>query len=70
MISSGNFGIRYSPQGAIFDGNGSMLFPSRDVLLYTLGFLSSVVATKLLSFLSPTMTFEIGQLSKIPFKVK
>lgn len=70
LISSGNFGIRYSPQGAIFDGNGSMLFPSRDVLLYTLGFLSSVVATKLLSFLSPTMTFEIGQLSKIPFKVK
>ena len=70
LISSGNFGIRYSPQGAIFDGNGSMMFPNHDVLLYTLGFLSSVVATELLSFLSPTMTFEIGQLSKIPFKVK
>lgn len=70
LISSGNFGIRYAPQGAIFDGNGSMMFPNHDVLLYTLGFLSSVVATELLSFLSPTMTFEIGQLSKIPFKVK
>lgn len=67
LISSGYFGIRYSPEGSIFDGNGSMMFPKKEDILYTLGFLSSKVTLSLLSFLSPTMTFEIGQLSKLPF---
>ena len=70
LISSGTFGIRYSPAGSIFDGNGSMVFPDHAILLYTLGVLSSKVATKLLSVLSPTLTFEIGQLSKLPFKLE
>lgn len=68
LISSANFGIRYSPQGAVFDGNGSMIFPGRDDIYYTLGFLASNVVTQLLSFLSATLTFEIGQLSKLPYK--
>lgn len=67
LISSGYFGIRYSPAGSIFDGNGSMMFPKKEDIFYTLGFLSSKVTISLLSFLSPTMTFEIGQLSKLPF---
>ena len=70
LISSGSFGIRYSPAGSIFDGNGSMMFPAHAILLYTLGVLSSKVTTKLLSILSPTLTFEIGQLSKLPFKLE
>lgn len=67
LISSGYFGIRYSPADSIFDGNGSMMFPKKEDIFYTLGFLSSKVTISLLSFLSPTMTFEIGQLSKLPF---
>lgn len=70
LISSGAFGIRYSPAGAIFDGNGSMMFPKKKDILYTLGLLSSKVTAELLSFLSPTMTFEIGQLSKLPYILK
>ena len=67
LISSGNFGIRFSPEGCVFDGNGSMMFPSQEDLIYTLGFLSSKVTSHMLLFLSPTLTFEIGQLSKLPF---
>ncbi len=70
LISSGTFGIRYSPAGAIFDGNGSMMFPSKDMTYYTLGFLSSKVTLQILSFISATLSFEIGQLSKIPFAVQ
>ena len=67
LISSGYLGIRYSPADSIFDGNGSMMFPKKQDIFYTLGFLSTKVTISLLSFLSPTMTFEIGQLSKLPY---
>ena len=67
LISSGNFGIRFSPEGCVFDGNGSMMFPQTTDLFYTLGFLSTKVTSYMLLFLSPTLTFEIGQLSKLPF---
>lgn len=67
LISSSNFGIRYTPSGAIFDGNGSSMFSKGTNLYELLGFMSSRVVIALLAVLSPTMTFEIGQLSKLPY---
>ena len=67
LISSSNFGIRYSPVGAIFDGNGSSMFAKRTDMYELLGFMSSCVTVELLAVLSPTLTFEIGQLSKLPY---
>lgn len=67
LISSSNFGIRYTPCGAIFDGNGSSMFVGEANLYELLGFMTSCVAMALLKVLSPTMTFEIGQLSKLPY---
>ena len=67
LISSSNFGIRYTPSGAIFDGNGSSMFTKGPNLYELLGFMSSCVTVALLEVLSPTMTFEIGQLSKLPY---
>lgn len=67
LISSGNFGIRYSPKGSIFDGNGSSIFEKEDKnIIYYLAFLSSKITQVFLHIFSPTMTFEIGQLSKLP----
>lgn len=65
-ISSGNLGIRYSPQGFLFDAAGSMIFTSKDRLMYMLAFLGSKVATSFTQITSPTMSFEVGQLSNIP----
>ena len=38
-ISSGNLGIRYSPEGFLFDAAGSMIFTTKERLLYILSFL-------------------------------
>ncbi len=67
LISSSKFGIRYTSTGAIFDGNGSSMFATAGNIYELLGFLTSKVAIDLLKILSPTMTFEIGQLSKLPY---
>jgi len=64
-ISSSNFGIRYSPKGTLFDAAGSMIFTKSDELHYMLGLLSSQVVAYMTKFLSATMSFEVGQLSKL-----
>lgn len=69
-ISSGNLGIRYSPEGFLFDAAGSMIFTSKDKLLYLLAFLCSNVATLFTTITSPTMSFEVGQLASIPVLIK
>ena len=65
-ISSGNLGIRYCDEGFLFDAAGSMIFTQKEKLYYLLAFLGSKVATLFTSITSPTMTFEVGQLSTIP----
>lgn len=65
LISSNSFGIRYSPQGAIFDVGGSSLFSNIN-LKYILGFLTSKVAYEILMILNPTINFSNGVIAKIP----
>lgn len=66
-ISSTYFGIRWSASGFIFDATGSMIF-SNDKFKqnYLLGLLSSKVTTLYTSFFSPTIHFEVGEISRIP----
>lgn len=66
-ISSSKFGIRYCPEGHAFDAAGSMIFAKKDNILYLLGLLSSNIIKLFTSILSPTMSFEVGQISVIPF---
>lgn len=66
-ISSSRFGIRYCPKGFAFDAAGSMIFVNKEWLYYLMGFLSSKVVNTFASILSPTMSFEVGQISSIPF---
>ena len=64
-ISSGNISFRIYPEGFIFDGAGSSIFVNENVN-YIIGLLNSEVSKYILSFLSPTIGFEIGQISLIP----
>ncbi|NMB27655.1 MAG: BREX-1 system adenine-specific DNA-methyltransferase PglX [Tissierellia bacterium] len=66
-ISSSNLGARILEK-AIF-GNGSALFLSNKYILnryYFLGLLNSKVSMEYLAFFSPTLSFNAGDLSKIP----
>ncbi|MGN8774042.1 BREX-1 system adenine-specific DNA-methyltransferase PglX [Candidatus Weimeria sp. HCP3S3_B5] len=67
-ISTTAFAVRYSPKGHIYDAAGSGMFSGNDdLLLYAFGFLVSKVAYEITKISSPTMSFEVGQLSTLPF---
>jgi len=65
-ISNAYFGVRYSNKGFVFDVAGSSLFPSNDNLYLLLGFLSSIVASKYIGAINPTMNIQAGSVGKIP----
>ncbi len=65
--SSSNFGIRYSPTGFLFDNKGSSYFTTSDFLFPVLGFLASKPATNILKAINPTIEFQPGNISILPF---
>ncbi len=65
FISSSKFGVRYSPEGSIFDVAGSSLFGEN--LGYVLGFLGSKVAYYLLQLINPTMNYQIKDIKALPY---
>jgi hypothetical protein len=65
-ISSSNFGVRYSPVGHVFDTAGTALFAESKLLMYLLGLLSTKITKNILLMLNPTLTFQTGDISKIP----
>ena len=67
-IGSGLFYSRMVPEGSIFDVNAPACFKDW-ILYYQLGLLNSTVAKNLLSILCPTLTFQVGDVSKLPFKL-
>ena len=66
-IGSGNLYVRYVPQGSMFDINGPCIF-SKYNLNCIMAYLNSVVAKNLLLIVSPTLTFQVGDVSKVPYK--
>lgn len=67
FISSGGFGIRYSPRGFLFDVAGSSTFPPSDKTYQVLGYLCSTTAVFLLRALNPTLNFQIENVASLPF---
>ena len=65
FISSSHFGVRYSPEGSIFDVAGSSLFG--EDLRYVLGFLSTKTAFYLLQLINPTMNYQIRDIKLLPY---
>jgi N-6 DNA Methylase len=63
-LTSGRFSARLSPGGFIFDVKGSSAFPS-DISL-VLAILNSSIAHYALSLLNPTVSFQVGDLARLP----
>ncbi|MCA6571982.1 MAG: BREX-1 system adenine-specific DNA-methyltransferase PglX [Pseudanabaena sp. M38BS1SP1A06MG] len=66
-VSSSNFSARYTPEGFLFDNGGCTLFASQDIHLIG-GFLNSKVANRYLGFISPTLNYQPGDISKLLYK--
>ena len=67
VISSGRLALRMTPPGYMFDGVGSSIFGSPTVLNRVMAFLNSTVGKHISTLMSPTLTFEVGQLSRYPY---
>lgn len=65
-ISSGSIAFRYKPHGHVFDVAGTSIFAAEDELLYLQGACNSSVMLDIASMLSPTLNFEVGQISTYP----
>ena len=66
-IGSGNFCTRLISKGTIFDVNAPGCFPQSN-RLFLLGYLNSKVIKYFLNILCPTLTFQVGDVSKVPCK--
>lgn len=70
-ISISSFGVRYCPEGFIYDAAGSGIFCNdSEMLYYVLAFLTSKVAALITTIASPTMSFEVGQVSTLPLLIE
>ncbi|KKG77094.1 BREX-1 system adenine-specific DNA-methyltransferase PglX [Methanosarcina mazei] len=70
FLSSSYFGVRYTEKGCLFDYAGCSLFPDKDEdLYYITGLLCSKLSFDFLKIISPTISFQPGIVSKIPFIV-
>ena len=57
---------RYRPGTGLYDIKGMCCFPDESAFWSVLGFCNSSVATSMLSFLSPTMNTQVGDVGKMP----
>ncbi|MFW6101560.1 MAG: BREX-1 system adenine-specific DNA-methyltransferase PglX, partial [Bacteroidota bacterium] len=68
-VSSGGFSARFVPEGAIFDNGGCTLFSDQN--LHHFGaLLNSIVSSRYLLMVSPTLNFQPGDIGKIPIADK
>lgn len=65
-VTSGSFSGRYAEQGFMFDIKGSSGFPKPEWLLYILALLNSKVAQMFIKILNPTVTTQVGDITRIP----
>ena len=63
-LTSGRFSARLSPGGFIFDVKGSSAFPQKVELVLAL--LNSQFAHFALNLLNPTVSFQVGDLARLP----
>ncbi len=66
FVSSSYFGVRYTPEGSLFDVGGSSYFTDNEKVKYILGFLCSKLAYEFLIYLNPTLNFQVGNISNLP----
>ena len=66
-ITSGPLGVRFVPDGFLFDNKGSMVFFEDEESIYTnLGFLCGTIARVVSQILNPTISFQPGNMAIMP----
>jgi type II restriction/modification system DNA methylase subunit YeeA len=68
-ISSGNFSMRKMGVGHLFDISGCCAFDIEN-LDYILAFSNSIICTKILQVISPTLNFEVAHIKSLPIVFK
>jgi len=66
-LTSGRFSARLSPGGFIFDVKGSSAFPENIPLV--LGLLNSSFANYILNLINPTVSYQVGDISRLPIAI-
>lgn len=66
-VSSSSIAFRFYPKGFIFADAGMSIFSNKN-LLELAAYCNSCVCSRLIKFLSPTMNYEAGQISQLPYK--
>ena len=67
-ISSSNLAMRFFPYGFIFDVAGCSLFSYSHISdMKVLGVSNTMLIREILAIMSPTLNFEVGQISNIPY---
>ena len=69
-ISSNQFCVREHIEGSIFSNAGMVCICDEKDYLYFHGLLNSVVPSKILSILSPTLNFNAGDIKRLPIKYR
>jgi type II restriction/modification system DNA methylase subunit YeeA len=68
-LTVASFNGRYCPEGFVFDSKGPVLFPKKETPLGPIiGLMNSLVATRFLKVISPTMDFSQGPVGSVPFR--
>lgn len=65
-ISSGKIAFRYKPTGHLFDGAGNSIFADEHMLYLIQGALNSSSVGVIAGLISPTLSFEAGQVATYP----
>lgn len=69
-VNSSYFGVRYSPEGYLFDMKGSMIFVEAN---YNIKILAAILCSKiigeLIQVLNPTISFQVNDIKRIPVLV-
>jgi type I restriction-modification system DNA methylase subunit len=65
-ISTKGFAARFSPFGFIHDVKGMTCFPGEADVLQVLGLLNSRLSRFILSALNPTVSFQVGDIERLP----
>ncbi len=65
-MASGNLAVRYQEEGFIFDTASPSIFTNNQIFFQLIGFLNSIVSKSFVAFLNPTLSFQSGDLKRIP----
>ena len=67
-ITSGDSSFRFFPENHLFDAKGPSAFPLEEKLEYIIALLNSKVTSYCTKILNPTLSFQIGDLRRLPYK--